>query len=262
MEQIHDMTRLKAVLQAQLKPGVVANAAADAAGYQRDLDTGALYMQPFPGGAYLFRRRGGFARMQFFAEPGAALPVPEWPEPLVMEIARRAQSHAMDWLDWTALGFRWLFDRQRLTRRAGEDTDQFPSGVRPAAGQDAVWIETLLLDCYNPVTSCLPTREELRAEIGGGQFLVLEDGCGLLHMTGGAGHMQVRHIAVASAHRRQGAAQRLMDAFLSLHGGCPSRVWITTTNAPSMGLFQKNGFVPDHWISTVWRRDTGKDAVL
>ncbi len=258
MEKILDYGALAPLLREQLRPGVATNAVLSREDYVRAIAGGGLDIQRFDGGLYLFLRRNGFSRLCFYAQQGVRPPAPEADGPLVMEIARRERDTALAELDprWEGLGFARLFRRLRLKRPADAPPPSASAhAVRPGAPEDQDLIEELLERYYDRRTGCLPAPAELAQDLARGQVWLLEGDEGFLHIAPCPVGFQVRHIAVDPGLRRRGCAQSLLSAALTARQGQASLVWIRDNNVPSLGLFQKNSYVPDGWTSSVWLRE-------
>ena len=215
MEQIQSYDRLASLLAAQLRPGVVTNAVLGRGDYLPEIEAGALFVEPFPGGLLIFRRRKAHQLLNFYLQRGACLPDFRPRRTTVLEIATRARDTALQAAaaQWVAAGFRPLFSRQRMTRPAGPGPGVAPPAVHVATLAELPEICRLLDSCFDPLTGCIPPQAALAAQVEAGWVLTAPGG--LLHMAKAPAGTELRHLAVDKPLRRRGIAQALFDAYLS-----------------------------------------------
>lgn len=258
MEQIQSYDRLASLLAAQLRPGVVTNAVLGRGDYLPEIEAGALFVEPFPGGLLIFRRRKAHQLLNFYLQRGACLPGFRPRRTTVLEIATRARDTALQAAaaQWVAAGFRPLFSRQRMTRPAGPGPGVAPPAVHVATPAELPEICRLLDSCFDPLTGCIPPQAALAAQVEAGWVLTAPGG--LLHMAKAPAGTELRHLAVDKPLRRRGIAQALFDAYLAKTDNGASRVWVRQDNPPALGFYAKNGYVCDGWTSLVYA--AGKDG--
>ncbi len=260
MKQINAMEILSPMLSAQWRRGVLTNAPFSPEEYRREISTGALYAQEFPGGLLLLRRRNGFYRMNFFLQPEAALPCWNADLPVVLEVPARPKDTALLGSGplWEAQGFHLLFSRRRLVRLPGGPVRPPDSAVRAARPGDLLALQSLLEEVFDPRTGCLPTDRELEADIAAGTVLLAqrEGVCAaVLHGRKDRNAVDFRHVAVRQSFRRMGLGTALLSAFDTLYGPARCRLWVRTDNFAAIHLYERLGYRPDGWTSGVWCRE-------
>lgn len=259
MEQIKEYDALSPLLAAQLRPGVLTNAVLRKADYLGEIQAGTLFAQSFPGGLLLLRQRGTHQILNFYLQKDAAPPEFRPQLPTVLEIAARPRDAALLASEalWKRLGFLPLFARQRMTRKAGTPVlhGSFPAAACVAPPEALLEAGGLLEDCFDPLTGCLPSRDGLLEDLRAGRVFMLDGG--VLHMAEAASGTELRHLAVAPALRRQGAAQALFEAYMAHTQNRSSRVWVRRDNLPALSFYEKNGYTCDGWASVVYA--AGKD---
>ena len=107
---------------------------------------------------------------------------------------------------------------------------------------------------FSTFTGCLPTEDTLREALAAGQILCAQDErgiCGLLHFAPGRAASELRHLAVRADCRRQGIANALFDAYMSVTGGQKSLVWARTGNEAAERFYETHDYRPDGWNSVV-----------
>ena len=107
---------------------------------------------------------------------------------------------------------------------------------------------------FSTFTGCLPTEDTLREALAAGQILCAQDErgiCGLLHFTPGRAASELRHLAVRADCRRQGIANALFDAYMSVTGGQKSLVWARIGNEAAERFYETHDYRPDGWNSVV-----------
>lgn len=262
MKQIASYEELAPLLSAQLRRGVVTNAALSPEDWRREIAAGTLRVQGWDGGLLLLRQREGCSRLSFYLQEMALPEDLDWGGPVVLEIAARPRDEGLLRAGefWRGQGFTELFRRERLALPKGTAAaaGDGPLKARMARPEDAGAVEELLGACFDPVTGCLPTRAELARDLEDGNVVcaAAPDGAlaGVLHIAPGRGATQLRHLAVGEAFRRQGGAQGLLACYLEHTGFAKSQVWVRTDNAPARHFYTKNGYAADGWTSVVLAR--------
>lgn len=256
MQTIKSYEALAPLLSQQLRRGVRTNAFAGPDEYRREIAAGRLAVLEWGQGLLLFHRREGFWRLNFYLHE-FALPTLELEEPVVLEIAHRAQDRPMQEATefWQTQGFCPLFERMRMQRPAMSAPETMAPGVRLARPDDQTAVQALLDSYYDKTLGCLPTVDELAQDIKEGAVLCAEDSAGqlsgMLHLSLGRTSTEMRHFVVRDACRRQGIAQRLFDSYQAHTQGKRSLVWVLADNRPAVTMYEKNGFHTDGWTSTV-----------
>lgn len=262
MKFVERYEELAPLLSAQLRRGVITNAALTPEDWRRETAGRALWYESWEGGLLLLRRREGYALLNFYLRE---LSLPEslaWDGPTLMEVAARPRDEgpqkAVDF--WRGHGFQELFRRKRITLPKGVVIPAGDSPLLPRAADrgDSCRVWELLRAHYDPMTGCLPTQAELARDLDAGNVLcaVSPDGslAGILRFIRGPGCIQTRHLVIGPAYRRQGGAQRLMSFCAERTGFLRNVLWVRTDNAPALRLYDKIGYAPDGWGSTVLYR--------
>jgi GNAT superfamily N-acetyltransferase len=197
--------------------------------------------------------------LYYYLSPEAkpfSLPVDE---PVVTELPFRPKDAPMEGellALFQASGFHERLRRARLERPAGPgQASDAGFAFRPAEAADGDAALSLLTGCFDPLTGCLPTGEELAEDIAAGNLLCAldEDGslAGLLHSRRAKASAEVRHLAVRPDLRGRHCARSLLAAWLAQTGDCKARVWTGAANAAALHTYQQGGFQRDGWYSVV-----------
>ncbi len=211
----------------------------------------------FDGGLLLFISRPGFTRLKLFLQQGATLPMLPSDGVCVTELVYRDGDERTEEVAamLKAQGFHDAMHRIFL-RRKGDAPDRDDTVV--AAGMDLLEpLFALLTASFPPHTGCLPTQQELAADIASGAvFAAMQDGrvAGLLHSDLSGTVPEIRHMAVSPEFRRQGVSTSLLRAFLHRTGGV-ARVWTNENNPAAIGAYEKFGFTPAGRRSIVLLRE-------
>lgn len=72
--------------------------------------------------------------------------------------------------------------------------------------------------------------------------------CGLLHFAPGRAASELRHLAVRADCRRQGIANALFDAYMSVTGGQKSLVWARIGNEAAERFYETHDYRPTDGI--------------
>ena len=161
------------------------------------------------------------------------------------------------------IGFEEVLRRTRRTRngvsagvqRASQQAvSALRSGVSAGAAVGEAAVMDFLKQEFSTFTGCLPTEDTLREALAAGQILCAQDErgiCGLLHFAPGRAASELRHLAVRADCRRQGIANALFDAYMSVTGGQKSLVWARTGNEAAERFYETHDYRPDGWNSVV-----------
>ena len=185
-----------------------------------------------------------------------------WEGPTVMEIAARPRDEALAAAVefWKGQGFKELFRRVRMTLPKGVaiPLGDCPLTPRPAQPQDLERVWALYQANYDPMTSCMPTRDELARDIQAGNVLcaIAPDGtvAGMQRFLRAPGRVQPQHLAFDPAYRRQGGGWLLMACCARQTDYVRNVLWVRTDNPGPRRLYERMGYVPDGWGSTALYR--------
>ena len=265
MQKIEAFAQAAGLLGAQLRRGVVTNSFLTAADCDREAKTG-LYVYEADGELLVFRDRGTHYILNFFLQQGARPTLPDVSKPVVTELAYRTKD-ADAMLSAAAyfreIGFEEVLRRTRRTRsgasagvqRASQQAvSASRSGVSAGAAAGEAAVMDFLKQEFSTFTGCLPTEDALREALAAGQILCAQDErgiCGLLHFAPGRAASELRHLAVRADCRRQGIANALFDAYMSVTGGQKSLVWARTGNEAAEHFYETHDYRPDGWNSVV-----------
>lgn len=259
MKRINDLQELSRLITAQWKRGVVTNAAFSAEAFRKEIEAGTLYAQELSSALVLLRRREGFDRLNFYLQPEGNLAGWEPEQTTVLEIPSRPQDAALRASEslWEKSGFTLQFRRKRIVLKedANLKTVDCRVPVRPALVQDQKQIERIMYQAYDPLTACLPTKEELAEDITKGDVLCAEeDGriMGFIHLSCTRRATECRHLAVLPEARGRGIALSLLAADCRRARTPQYLLWVAENNLPALQLYEKAGYVPDGWSSSVW----------
>lgn len=258
MKKIEHIAQLSPLINAQFRRGVMTNAPFSPDAYQAELNAGALYAQEIPGGLLLLCRREGFDQLHFYLQPDADLSQWSPARTTVAEILSKPANPNGQRLDtlWTGAGFYKQLVRQRMTC-----TELTHSGflegytVREAGQSEISTVLELLNRHYDRRTAYIPTREDLCRDIENGNVVLAlagETPVGVLHMTKNRAATELRHVAVEPDHRGKGLAGAMAARYQSRHVVPTYQLWVAQDNGPALRLYEKLGFKPDGWTSTVW----------
>lgn len=265
MQKIEAFAQAAGLLGAQLRRGVVTNSFLTAADCDREAKTG-LYVYEADGELLVFRDRGTHYILNFFLQQGACPSLPELSKPVVTELAYRpkdADAMRSAAAYFHEIGFEEVLRRTRRTRngvsagvqRASQQAvSALRSGVSAGAAVGEAAVMDFLKQEFSTFTGCLPTEDTLREALAAGQILCAQDGrgiCGLLHFAPGRAASELRHLAVRADCRRQGIANALFDAYMSVTGGQKSLVWARTGNEAAERFYETHDYRPDGWNSVV-----------
>ena len=257
MQKIEAFAQAAGLLGAQLHRGVVTNSFLTAADCDREAKTG-LYVYEADGELLVFRDRGTHYILNFT--------LPDVSKPVVTELAYRpkdADAMLSAAAYFRAIGFEEVLRRTRRTRsgasagvqRASQQAvSASRSGVSAGAAAGEAAVMDFLKQEFSTFTGCLPTEDTLREALAAGQILCAQDErgiCGLLHFAPGRAASELRHLAVRADCRRQGIANALFDAYMSVTGGQKSLVWARIGNEAAERFYETHDYRPDGWNSVV-----------
>lgn len=217
--------------------------------YEAQIQKNALYYTPLETGLALWLDRGDHYRLYFSMDGTEPLPPTE--KPTVTELVFAEEECIPPCLsDWER-----LFERVRLSRPPMESA--LPTEATFAEPCHFDQIKQILQQCFDHLTGCLPTDDELMQDLQNNKILAYFDGqapIALLHFSADGKRAEIRHFATLESARGQGCGKQLLAAFLNLHSALPCSVWVRKGNAPALHLYEKFGFSADGRNSLVLKR--------
>lgn len=257
MNKIDSLQALSALITPQLKRGLVTNAPLSTENFRTDITAGNLYVSELPQALLLFKKRDGFDRLSFYLQQGATLQEFRPQNTTVTEIAYRTKDTALKDSQslFEGIGFTRALERRRLTLSPTHIDLTCPFEIKDAEMQHFAQLSKLLQDGFSPLTGCLPTESELQADIATGNVLIATDGeniAGLLHICRTPRATEYRHVLTAPSYRGRGIMQSMLAYDINKALSPTYMLWVATDNTPALHLYQKLGFAPDGWNSTVW----------
>jgi len=240
---------LKEAIARHFKPGVRLNAFMSPEELCCD---GGLSAAETEGGLFLLRERGSHRILNFWLNE---LTLPELPVGTVTEITARPGREDPELIKaFTDGGFRPIMRRVRLVRAPGEMEAPITPGVTVIKAPDGTSAMELILAAFDPVTGCIPTAEELRADAESGSlYLAMLDGVpvGVLQVRRGKNYSDIRHLAVREDMRGKRIAAALIYAFLRDTEYRRVFVWTGEDNQAALKNYARCGFTPDGYTSQV-----------
>lgn len=257
MNKIDSLQTLSALITPQLKRGLITNAPLSTDAFKSDVEAGTLYALEKSDALLLFKRRGDFDRLSFYLQQGATLNGFQPQNTTVAEIPYRAKDIALkdSQILFESIGFTRVLERRRLALQPTHIEATCPLDITDAAMQHFAQILKLLGDGFSPLTGCLPTEKELKADIAAGNVLIALDGkeiAGVLHISRTPRTTEYRHVLTSPAYRRRGIMQSLLAHDINKALSAKYMLWVAADNTPALHLYQKLGFMPDGWNSAVW----------
>lgn len=236
-----------ALLPKYMRPGLLTNLS-DPKALQGDR----LEIDERDNGLFILREREGFSLLTFLMTGG---PVPPLPGRILTELVLRpGEEPGFREALFEGAGFRKRLDRVRLSRPAGPFHELPASPVRAAGAAELEPVEALMRTALDPLTGCLPKKDELAGDLSAGHVLaaaVQGRVAGVLRFTRGAGRAEIRQMAVAEECRGRGLAGALTAAFLGKFAGTRCFVWTGSENRAALAVYKKRGFSVDGYRSAV-----------
>lgn len=258
MKRIEQLSELSELIRGQFRRGVMTNAPFSPDAFSDEVAGETLYGEEIPGGLLLLRRREGFDRLSFYLQPGADFSQWKPEQDVVTEFPAKPGDPGAVMLNVLLenAGFQKKFTRIRM-QRTGDSASQVHGqcSVTLAQISDCSAVLAFLYRFYDMQTGCLPTARELTRHIReGGVILAFLDGmpAGVLHMVRNRNTVQLRHIAVEPRFRGCGIGSEMLEFYFAHQEACKCQLWVAEDNGSARRLYEKNGFVPDGWTSTVW----------
>lgn len=247
MERIDTMERLSALVGVQMRRGVRTNNTMTPDDYHRELSAGTLYAHTLPEGLLLLHRRKTHWLLNYYFQPEAepfTLPVQQ---PVVVEMPFRPKDAPMEGALlqlFQASGFYEQLRRVRLQRPAGPVV---PPVTEFTVCKQAELLPALQLftDCFDPITGCPPTAEDLQRDT----VLCAMDDNGTFAGALQGEKREIRHLAVDPTFRHRHCAQALIAAWLTENE--KTRVWTGADNDAALRTYAACGYQRDGWYSVV-----------
>ena len=263
MKKIEDYEQLKALVSAQLKPGVMTNASLCARDYVPYIESGAIGFEEGDFGLLVIRRKSDHNYVSFWLMPGVDVKALPLPERCLLEVAWRERDEALKQLaaDFEAAGFERLLGRIRYIRPAGleapepvplegEMTEAAVIGPNEGSAEE---VRSFIAENFAERTGCWP----LAAELAYDKVFELRDSkglCGIIHCQTDGAMPNIRHMAVRSDCRGQRLTAKLLSRFCAGLDG-RAMVWVKEHDEPAKHAYSKFGFAPDGRESSVLFRE-------
>ena len=222
---------------------------------RRLAETDTVSAQAFDGGLYIFCRRGNCEDMYYWLEKGTAPVAPVRRDlPLVLTLTQlAAKESSPTQAEWEAAGLAQYLTRMRLVLPQKNMQIDSERALTFAKADQLDALHALMADSFEPLTSAIPSKNELLAYILAQRVLVrMEDGrfLGFIHFEPQGSTCMIWH--VAAAERGRGVGTELMRD-LTYHQQSAARVliWVRDDNAAALRLYEKSGFTPDGRIAPV-----------
>lgn len=116
----------------------------------------------------------------------------------------------------------------------------------------------LLKDSFNPYYGCIPTNLKLLEDINnGGVYMAKINNkiVGILHFKHMDKLAEIRHLAIDKDWRGQGIANELMNVYENEVRTQKKIVWTGIENQAAQGLYLKNGYKKDGYVSNVYMNE-------
>jgi len=247
VKQIVDYSEISKLITARMKKGVLTNNFMRPEEYRAEISAGTLYAHEYNGGLLLLRRREGRHLLTFYINNREGLSDIELPPDTVAGIPQKPSGAGDAVSYWTRFGMTPLGEYIRLTREAGSTPISGGDDVHIAAESDFDGVHTLLHDCFDLRTGCLPSAAELRDDIRRGLVLCVKDNeiGGVLRFGEFSGRVEVLHLAVREDYRGRGIGRTLVGAFTARYSERKCTVWMREGYAPALKTYTAAGFSPD-----------------
>ena len=151
--------------------------------------------------------------------------------------------------EWEAAGFHRYLRRKRLFL-AAKNAGQGSREIIFCGENEQEWMQTLLLESFEPYTSELPDADTLAADLREKRVIAAgKDGklLGFLRFGREKKISVLRQIAVLPAARGRGIGDRLVRDWLALEreNAAKFQLWVREDNPPALRMYEKLGFQPD-----------------
>ncbi|MDR0489762.1 MAG: GNAT family N-acetyltransferase [Oscillospiraceae bacterium] len=264
MRKVDDFSLISGLVTKYMQPGVLTNNHMQISEYRALIADGLLYMHEWCGGLLFLCKKESRQLLRFHICDTDFLPDISLPSDTVAEIPYKpsgavSAAIAASYLD--RCGFSTLFERVRLRRPACCGITATGSGHSICNADAPMFdiVQTLLRDCFDPRTGCLPLDDELLCDIKNGNVLYAssdaETAIGLLRSTERASSFGICHLAVREDLRGRGIAGALLHAFVTRSGHKRITVWTREGYTPAQRLYASAGFAPDGLRSYVLAMD-------
>lgn len=221
------------------------------------LEQGKIFRMEFSGGLYLLvEKERQFDLLYFLERNTTPVPLPDVQKPVILEqvsAERTGVSPALE--EWEAAGFHRYLRRKRLFL-AAKNAGQGSREIIFCGENEQEWMQTLLLESFEPYTSDLPDADTLAADLREKRVIAAgKDGklLGFLRFGREKKISVLRQIAVLPAARGRGIGVRLVRDWLALEreNAAKFQLWVREDNLPALRMYEKLGFQPDGRIAPV-----------
>ena len=243
MKRVTDFDELSRSILRCMKPGLLTNCTLSG----RELRERTLFSQTWDGGLRLLEQMPWGWYLRYYCL-NADCPE-ELPDGTVCETVLRPGQTDEILQNWGLLP---VVKRLRLARPADAKKElPLPEPVDPQQ------VLELLTASFERETGCLPTLSELEQAAEEGRLLSRFDNgapVGVLHVKAGKGAWELRHLAVKESARGNGVAQSLVKELIDRFGDRNIRLWVREDAPAARHIYEKFGFMPDGFTSTVRKK--------
>lgn len=216
----------------------------------------------FEGGVYFFIEEDTLYRLYYFLEKEKCPEVlPELPQPIILEeVVLASKKRVPSEENWIRVGLKPYLERQRMYLMAKNivvEERQLTFAAEEMSGE----IFRMMNESFEPLTSLLPTKEELLRDIQAQKIIVAirhDELLGFLHFGDEKQGCMLWHIAVSPKARGIGVGEGLLKDWFFAKKDSTKKflLWVRMDNPAALRMYEKNGFLPDGRVAPVMIKTT------
>lgn len=159
------------------------------------------------------------------------------------------------------IGLHVAIKRVRLSKKLDinslsvDNVEILEPNIKFCEEDDIQEILEILRENFDKYYGCIPDIEFLRNEIKNKNFFkytTTDKIIGILQIKNSSKSSEIRHLAVKKEHRNKGVAKKLIEKYDKEIKTNNKTVWTGVENKVAQGIYEKNGYLKDGYVSTVF----------
>ena len=232
LKKVDDPSELLAAVKESYHIGSITNIPLDTGKFMPEILLGNVMMEKHGNNLFVLKKTEYVNKLYFIINDFEDLSL-DIPEKTVTEYSYKTRDPVKDFESLKRLSDRLeklsmteVLSRKRFSLKCGgeEHTVEVNDAVsfRIAGTGDSALVLTTLTDNFDVQTGCIPSRDEMNADLEAGNIIFAEvDGktAGLIHLEGNDHSAEIRHLCVNDEFRNKGIAETLVGHFISFFKG-------------------------------------------
>lgn len=256
MKRIKKYEEISNLISTQLKKGMITNCFLSKGEFEYYIREKRLFYILYDGGLLIFIKQCGYYNLKYYINDlGYNIKLPKFSR-IVIEIVgkdRKSLEKSVEFLKKNK--FNVVLNRLRFSCVNPPINEKLDiKNISKLKLKDYKKTIKILRKNYDKYTGCIPTKDKIKIDIEKGNFYCYKEDnkiLGILHICSKANGTEMRHLVVLKRHRGKNISKCLIEKYLLDTASGTKQVWTSTNNKVAQNLFEKFGYEPDGFVSTV-----------